>query len=106
MATKIDKETVRKIALLSRLSSNPSDEFLEKYANELSNILTYVEELQAVNTEGVLATDIFRTVFIDDLREDVEEKNVQQYQQIRNNIIQNFPKKQGNLLLIPVRIVE
>lgn len=47
----IEKTDVEHVALLSRLEV--SEEEKEKYAKELSAIFDYVEELSAVNVEGV-----------------------------------------------------
>jgi len=47
----IDEQTVAKIARLARIEV-PAGEHAH-YARELSGILTFVEQLQAVNTQGV-----------------------------------------------------
>ena len=47
----IDKNTVTKIARLARIKVEESEK--DKLAGELSNILKMIEELNAVNTEGV-----------------------------------------------------
>ncbi|HSV30366.1 MAG TPA: Asp-tRNA(Asn)/Glu-tRNA(Gln) amidotransferase subunit GatC [Candidatus Omnitrophota bacterium] len=47
----LDKATVRSIAELARIEV--PDEELEHLAGELSNILTFVEQLSEVNTDGV-----------------------------------------------------
>jgi len=47
----IDKNTVTKIARLARIKVEESEK--DKLAAELSNILKMIEELDAVNTEGV-----------------------------------------------------
>ncbi len=47
----IDKQTTRKIARLARIRI--SDEEAERYVEELNNILRWVEQLQAVDTEDV-----------------------------------------------------
>lgn len=101
MTKKLDKDTVRKIAHLARLNKNPSDEFLEKYSTELGAILEYVEKLQEVDTTGISPLDGIRTITIDQLREDVPAQDKQQYERIRQNIIANFPTKQGVLLELP-----
>jgi len=48
---KITTEEAKKIALLSRLSFN--DEDLEKMRDSMNSILTYMEELNRYDTEGV-----------------------------------------------------
>ena len=47
----LDKDAVRAIANLARIEVR--DEELEHLAGELSNILTFVEQLSEVNTDGV-----------------------------------------------------
>ncbi len=47
----IDKNTVTKIARLARIKVEDSEK--ERLAVELSNILKMIEELDAVNTDGV-----------------------------------------------------
>jgi len=47
----LDKATVRAIAELARIEVK--DEELDHLAGELSNILTFVEQLSEVNTDGI-----------------------------------------------------
>ena len=51
---KLTKDDVRKLAHLARL--NLTDEELSSLANELTDILDYVDVLKEVNTEGVEET--------------------------------------------------
>jgi aspartyl-tRNA(Asn)/glutamyl-tRNA(Gln) amidotransferase subunit C len=48
---KVDKETLRKIAHLARLEINEKDE--DGMVKSLTEILTWVEHLEEVDTEGV-----------------------------------------------------
>lgn len=48
---KVDKETLYKIAHLARLEIKEEDE--NKIMNDMSKIITWVEKLNKVNTEGV-----------------------------------------------------
>ncbi len=50
----IDVTTVRKMAALARLRVEASEE--ERMARELAAILTYVEQLQALDLEGIEPT--------------------------------------------------
>lgn len=52
--TEITREDIGKVALLSRLSFTPEE--ADRYAGQLSAILTYVERLDAVDMEGVEPT--------------------------------------------------
>lgn len=47
----VDKDTVRRIARLSRLAMK--DERVEPMVNELNQILAWVEQLKEVDVEGV-----------------------------------------------------
>lgn len=47
----LDKETLNKIAHLARLEFNEKD--AETMLKDMSNILSFVEKLNEVNTEGV-----------------------------------------------------
>ncbi len=49
----MDKQTVAKVASLARLDL--TEEELEKFGPQLSNILQFVEQLSEVDTEGVEA---------------------------------------------------
>ena len=49
--TKLSHDDVRHMAKLCRLTL--SDEEVEKFANELTSILEYIQKLQEVDTEGV-----------------------------------------------------
>jgi len=51
---KLSKQEVEKIAKLSRLEL--SDKEKEKFANQLSDVLNYVEKLKEVDTENVEIT--------------------------------------------------
>jgi aspartyl-tRNA(Asn)/glutamyl-tRNA(Gln) amidotransferase subunit C len=101
MAYKLDAEIVRKIALLARLSKDPSPEFLEKYGLELGAVLEYMEQLKELDTAGIDPFGGARTITIDELRDDTPNTNTQDYLRVRQNIINNFPNKQGDLLVLP-----
>lgn len=51
MSNPITAETTRKIAKLSRLKL--SDDEINRFTQELGSILKYVEQLQAIDTNGV-----------------------------------------------------
>lgn len=97
----ITKATVAKVAKLARLSNNPDEAFLDKYTGELSSIIEYINQLQEVDTTGITPTDGIRTIKVNQLREDNEPSNMEEYNRIRQNIINNFPNKQGDLLVLP-----
>ncbi|MCK5416154.1 Asp-tRNA(Asn)/Glu-tRNA(Gln) amidotransferase subunit GatC [Candidatus Parcubacteria bacterium] len=51
---KLEKEEIQKIADLARLDL--SEEEKEKYGNQLSDILSYIDQLSEVDVEGVEPT--------------------------------------------------
>ena len=104
--TLITKDDVKKTFFLGRIGKDLDEVELEKFTNQLGNILGYVDQLQSVDTSGIGATDIIARISVDDLREDEPEHDQDQANRIRQNIINNFPRKQGNLLLLPLRIVD
>lgn len=54
MSNRIDEATVRHIANLARLRL--TDEEVSRFGAQLSDIVTHIEQLNAVNTEGVEPT--------------------------------------------------
>ncbi len=97
----LDPEIVKKIALLSRLSKDPSPEFLKKYGIELGAILEYMEQLKELDTSDIDPFAGVRTITISELRDDQPLNDIVEYNRIRHNIIKNFPNKQGDLLVLP-----
>ncbi len=79
MSNKLTKEEVKHIADLARLEL--TDEELEKYGGQLSDILGYIDQLQEVDVNGVEPTaqitgslNVFREDIVVDWSE--EEKRV------------------------------
>ena len=94
MAT-ITKESLAHLAKLVRLEL--SDKEIEKFVNDLGNILNYFKELQAVDTTGVeLMTG--GTNLINIMRNDVI-KNDRIGEQ--KNVIDAFPDKEKGYLRTP-----
>ena len=93
----LDKTQVEKIAHLARLQIDPAD--VPEYATNLSNILDLVEQMDAVDTEGVdpmaHPTDAMQR-----LREDVVTESDQrdQFQAIA-------PQVENGLYLVP-KVIE
>lgn len=101
MTSKITEEEVKKIAELARLSKGEDPKFIQKSLEEINSILTLVDELQNLDTAGISPLDGIRTIGVEDLREDESFENQEYYQKIRQNIINNFPNKKGDLLVLP-----
>jgi aspartyl-tRNA(Asn)/glutamyl-tRNA(Gln) amidotransferase subunit C len=101
MASIIDPKSIKKIAILARLNDSPDQAFLEEYGLQLGKILEYVEELNEVDTSGIDPLGSNRTILFSELREDEIHLDQTRYQRVRTNILNNFPNKQGNLLVVP-----
>ncbi len=102
----ITLQDVKKVANLSRLSTNLMDETATKFQKNLNDILHYANKLLAVDTTGYSPHSTIATVGINNLRDDTTDSDTTDYQRIRQNILNNFPVRQGDFLQLPVRIVE
>jgi len=94
----IDKDIVRRVAHLSRLSLD--DKELDVYCGQLSAILSYISKLNEINTENVQPTShavpTLRNVFRKDvLRPSLEVENV----------LRDAPAKEGDYFKVP-QIIE
>jgi len=88
----ISKEEVQKVVRLARIEL--SNEEVEKFQNQLSSILEYVELLQAVDTTGVQETaqvtgleNVFRPDEIKDCPEDERQAALEQAPEKIANLI-------------------
>ena len=93
----LDKTQVEKIAHLARLQIDPAD--VPEYATNLSNILDLVEQMDAVDTEGVNPM-AHPTDAVQRLREDsvTETDQRDQFQAIA-------PQVENGLYLVP-KVIE
>jgi len=96
----LDPKVVAKIAYLARLSKNPSPEFLAEYGKHLSSILDYVKELSNLDTKDVSPLSGLRTIEISELDEDETNSETIEYAETRQLIIDNFPSKKGDYLVL------
>jgi len=90
----VSEDDVRKIAKLAHLAV--SDEDLKKYQNQLSAILGYVEQLNAIDVSAVEATthvhgssNIFR---LDEIKPSTEPKEA----------LRNAPDTSGQFFRVPI----
>ena len=89
----INKEDVLKIAKLAKLSL--TEEEIEKYSTQLIDILTYVEQLNELDTTDVIPTS--RPISLSNVfREDVlkEGLNIE-------DALMNAPVKENNMFKVP-----
>ncbi len=93
----LDAEAVRKIAHLARLGVDASEN--ESYARNLSDILAFVEQLNAVDTQGVEPMahplDASQRLRADEVTESDQRE---QFQQVA-------PKVEAGLYLVP-KVIE
>jgi aspartyl-tRNA(Asn)/glutamyl-tRNA(Gln) amidotransferase subunit C len=93
----LDTAEVEKIAHLARLGIDPAD--IPEYARNLSDILAFVEQLNAVDTTGVepLAhpLDATQRLRADEVTETVDRENFQQH----------APQTEAGLYLVP-KVIE
>ena len=91
--SKVDDTTVDKIAELARLEFNSEDK--ESIKKDLSKILSYIDKLNEIDTEGVEPL-----IHISDeyniLREDAVEETISQEEALKN-----APDKNSDYIKIP-----
>lgn len=89
----IDKQDVQKIAHLARLALTEEDAV--QYQHSLSSVLSLVEQMQSVNTDGIepLSNPLEMT---QRLREDVVTESNQ-----RDAFLANAPQSEAGLFLVP-----
>lgn len=93
----IDEKTVLKIGSLSRIEIKEDE--IANYKDSLSTILSWVEQLSEVDTEGV---EPLTSVHIQQMpeREDIVKEGDQ-----ANCILRNAPEKELNMFAVP-KVVE
>ena len=90
----IDRSTVRHIAALARLQVEEAEE--ERYVRELQAILSYVEELQDLNVEGVEPTSTVVAGSPSPLRPDEERPC-----DVREEALAEAPDRDGDYFRVP-----
>ena len=91
--SKITADDVRKVAKLSRL--NLPEETIATYTCQLERILDYVDQLQAVDTEGVPPTT--RAVEVVNVtREDAVVST-----DVREELLDQAPQREGDFFRVP-----
>jgi aspartyl-tRNA(Asn)/glutamyl-tRNA(Gln) amidotransferase subunit C len=93
----IDAATVRKVARLARIAE--PEEKLEPLAKELSGILSWIEQLNEVDTNGVdpMTTSVQTTL---PMREDVATEGGDP-----DKVLFDAPRRVGNFFVVP-KVVE
>ena len=91
--TKITSEDVRKVAKLARLDL-PNDE-IDTYADQLQDILGYIEQLDKIDTTDIPPTTRAVEV-VNVLREDLVELT-----EVRDELLELAPNREGDFFRVP-----
>jgi aspartyl-tRNA(Asn)/glutamyl-tRNA(Gln) amidotransferase subunit C len=89
----IDREQVRKIALLARLEITPEEE--EQFSSQLNSILGYFEQLGELDTEGVPPTT--RAIELSN----ITRPDTKQPYGNREELLAQAPEQDGDFLQVP-----
>ncbi|BAB74891.1 Asp-tRNA(Asn)/Glu-tRNA(Gln) amidotransferase subunit GatC [Anabaena sp. FACHB-709] len=89
----IDREQVRKVALLARLELTPEEE--EQFTTQLGSILDYVEQLNELDVSNVPPTA--RAIDVSNI---TREDNLQPYAD-REAILSSAPEQEGEFFKVP-----
>lgn len=90
----IDKNTVKHVALLSRLELN--DKELDVYSKQLASILHYISKLNEINTDKVQPTSHPLSTLKNVFRKDILKKSLSS-----EEVLKNAPSKEGDFFKVP-----
>ncbi len=93
----IDKNTVRKVASLARLEMTEAE--LERMTPKLNGILQWIEQLQAVNTDGIEPLANVANIELHLRPDAITDGNCQ------GKILANAPEEVGGFFVVP-KVVE
>jgi aspartyl-tRNA(Asn)/glutamyl-tRNA(Gln) amidotransferase subunit C len=89
----VDKSTLEKVAHLSRLNIKPEEE--TQLLKDMSDILSWVEKLNELDTEGVVPLT-HMTAEVNVFRPDLAEKTISQ-----SKALKNAPSKDSQFFKVP-----
>ncbi|MDD5173931.1 MAG: Asp-tRNA(Asn)/Glu-tRNA(Gln) amidotransferase subunit GatC [Candidatus Omnitrophica bacterium] len=90
----IDKNTVKKIALLSRLELDEKES--ELYSSQLAAILSYIDKLNEIDTKDVLPTSHVLSTLKNVFRKDSLKSSLD-----AADALSNAPSKEGDFFKVP-----
>ena len=90
----IDKQTVKHVALLSRLKLD--DKELELYSRQLAAILSYISKLNEIDTKNVQPTTHPLTSLRNVFRKDILKKSL-----TADDALRNAPAKEDGFFKVP-----
>ena len=93
----IDKNQVKKVAKLSRISLD--DKNLDSLSNDLASILKFVEQLNKLDTKSVKPLNSIVDKSLEPRKDQVNDGNVKQ------EILKNSPDKNEDFFIVP-KVVE
>ena len=93
----IDKNQVKKVAKLSRISLD--DKNLESLSHDLASILKFVEQLNKLDTKNVKPLNSIVDKSLEPRKDQVNDGNVKQ------EILKNSPDKNEDFFIVP-KVVE
>jgi aspartyl/glutamyl-tRNA(Asn/Gln) amidotransferase C subunit len=102
----VTTDDVKKVANLGRLYKTSTDEDNLAPQKDLNAILEMVQKLSKLDLSKFSPHAAFKVISISELREDEPNNSTEEYQRVRQNILNNFPTRQGDLLQLPIRIIE
>ena len=91
---KIDKDTVKRVAALSRLSL--ADDELLKYSSQLETIIAYISKLNEIDTEDVPPTSHPLSTLKNVYRKDLLKPSLK-----TEEALANAPLKDGDFFKVP-----
>ena len=93
----IDKKLVKKIATLSRMKIEENE--VEKFSNELSKIINWVEKLNEVDTKDVIPITNPSDIKIPFRKDEINDGKIEE------KILKNAPEKKAGYFVVP-KVVE
>ena len=90
----MNKEELNKLARLCRISCTPEEE--EKFVESISQVLTYIEELKKVDTQGVPCCNMVLETLSNVMREDIPGELLS-----REAFLANSPSHVGGMVKVP-----
>ncbi len=90
----IDRDTVKRVALLSRLSLADSE--LDGYCGQLGSILTYISKLNEIDTKDVIPTSHPLSTLKNVYRKDIPKSSL-----TTAEALQNAPSKEEGFFTVP-----
>ena len=91
--SKLSDDDVKNLAKLSRLAL--SDEEIEKFKTEITQILGYVEQLQSIDTEGVEPTSQ-----VSGLTDVTRPDEVREYGPGQTELLKNLPAQKDGYIKV------